>query len=254
MNRDDIEYLAEVDMNEFFEQLFPYGILGDDVLMEIGPRLKWRHPILRMFLRSLITLLPQTWQPSTSLSLATEKSWVEHGSKNPFTEEDVRAIAPHMGACLYATFSATYYRVVTADGRAVEGSSGRGLSCFVNKLIAKSIGNWPKDRNPYFFLGDYEDSDTYDLQEIYLMIFRRLQALGADWGFCTPDASEVASRGNASRSGKEMTQEEKDLRKEIDALCAYIDRMNAASPRIPWSGPDPSPVEAYRCVFGRAPQ
>jgi hypothetical protein len=252
MNQADAEDREEeVELEFLFEQLFPNGILGDDVLIEIAPRLKWRHPILRSLFRSIIPLLPESWQPSTSLSLATEKSQIENAPGIEFPEEELRKIAPYVGACLYTVFDDDY-RAITADGRAVRSSSGRGLSCFISERIAMTIREWPPD-SVCFFMRDYQNSDTCDLQEIYLMIFRRLRAAGVDWRYSPTDAQEAAVDELKSRSGRELTQAEKDRKKEMEALCAEIDRLNRASRGIRWWGPDPSPSDAYRRIYGRDP-
>jgi hypothetical protein len=258
MSQDEIHYLNEAEVEAFFNALFPYGIVGNDVLNEFGPGLKWEFPTWRSLARSLFTLLPGSWQPRFSIEISNTK----YESRNRLDSRVLRAerpaLAMHVAQCLWDVFSDNN-QVITSDGRGVADWGFRGWSHFMNEQIAKTIGQWREENYFYFAMGDYQHSHVYDVNEIYLMIFRRLKAHGADWLYNPPESflmtvGATDETVNASRSGRRLCPEEEAVIKELQAMRESVPGMNQGL-RGTWASiPPPPPVAAYQSIFGGDPR
>lgn len=257
MNQDEIDYLNEAEFDTFFNALFPYGILGNDVLNEFGPGLKWEFPTWRSFARSLFTLLPGSWQPQFSIEISNTKYECRTSLESRVLKAEHPAFVLHVAQCLWDVFSDNN-QVITADGRGVADWGFRGWSHFMNEQITKTTVQWREEDYFYFGLGDYQHSDVYDVNEIYLMIFRRLKAQGADWLYNPPEIFGItlgatAEAANASRSGKRLSPEEEAFIKDLQAMREALQAMNEGLRSTVVSN-TPPPVAAYRSIFGRNPR
>jgi hypothetical protein len=70
--------------------------------------------------------------------------------------------------------------VIAADGRVADLGSFRGAGVFLDEHLTRDQEGW---REGAVLHGNDLDSHRADLTPVYAMIFRRLQAVGADWGF-----------------------------------------------------------------------
>ena len=258
MHQDEIDYLNEAELDAFFNALFPYGILGNDVLNEFGSRLKWQSPFWLSFARSLFALLPGSWQPPLGIEISNAKYESRNSLESRVLKAERPAVAMHVAQCLWDVFSDNN-QVITADGRGVADWSFRDWSHFMNEQIAKTTGQWREDDYFYFALCDYQHSDVYDVNEIYLMIFRRLKAHGADWLYHPPELFAItlgatAAVVNARRAGTHLCLEEQQFLKDYQAMREDLQKINEGLRQTLISRPPPPPVAAYRSVYGRHPQ
>ncbi|MBL9171552.1 MAG: hypothetical protein JNN07_27725 [Verrucomicrobiales bacterium] len=256
MNQDETDYLSEAELDAFFNALFPHGILGNDVLNEFGPGLKWKFPTWRSLARSLFTLVPGSWQPQFSIEIANTKYESRTSLGSRVLEAEHPQFVLHVAQCLWDVFSDNN-QVITADGRGVGNWGFRGWSHFMNEQITKTRELWREEDYFYFGLGDYQHSHVYDVNEIHLMIFRRLKAQGADWLYNPPEnflmmLGETASDVGASRSGKRLCPEEEALIKDLIAMREALPGMHQGLLGTVCS--DPPPVAAYRSIYGRNPR
>ena len=109
-------------------------------------------------------------------------------------------------------------------------------------------------------------SDRADLTPIYAMIFRRLKALGADWGFHFPQLGIVdltplreklekqkpEEYSPSEAFGKE--QEERERQAELERFRAELVEGNVQARRDAMDHPPPATVRAYQTVYSRDPK
>jgi hypothetical protein len=88
-----------------------------------------------------------------------------------------------IGLCLWDVFSDNHH-VTALDGRLVDIGSFRGAGAFLDEhLVRGQEDRWRDGDYLRFYMGTIWISRRADLTPVYTMIFRRLQALGADWEY-----------------------------------------------------------------------
>ena len=133
----------------------------------------------------------------------------------------------------------------------------------MNELIEKAIGNWHEENHFYFGFGDFRDSNDYDSNKIYRMIFRRLHAQGADWLYSPPELFMLSSQEFATAENEEegvdgignsLPASKKDVAEEIRAFREDLELTNKELRKCLASSPPPPTVAAYQKIFGRNPR
>ena len=167
--------------------------------------------------------------------------------------------------CLWDVFS-NGHDVIAPDGRVADIGSFRGAARFlVEYLTGPNDDLWSMDYCR-FYLGTIWISDRADLTPVYVMIFRRAKALGADWEFHFPqlgivdlsplrEALEKQKPEEYSPSeafGKE--QEERERQKEVERFRAELAEGNAQARGDAMDYSPPATVRAYQTVYGRDPK
>ena len=98
-----------------------------------------------------------------------------------------------VGMCLWDTFSDNH-EVIMADGRCADIGSFRGASAFLDEYLTRGHEGWCEGDYMRFSMGSIFVSGRADLTSVYTMIFRRLQAAGADWIYHFPELGAFAAR------------------------------------------------------------
>lgn len=85
-----------------------------------------------------------------------------------------------VGLCLWDVFSDNH-DVITADGRSADIGSFRGAGAFLDKHLTGDRGGRREGDYLRFYLGTIWICGRADLTPVYVMIYRRIKALGGDW-------------------------------------------------------------------------
>ena len=192
--------LTDAELKEFFDRLFPHGFVGADVLAEIAPEGWERSPLLACFHPSVEKIFEERVQMHRNIEelIGLERDPANGGTDNPKlapepepTLEEVRAdwqdkpiivseeVTELAALCLWDVFS-NNHDGIAADGRMADIGSFRGAARFlVEYLTGPNDDLWSMDYCR-FYMGTIWISDRADLTPVYVMIFRRLKALGAD--------------------------------------------------------------------------
>jgi len=275
--------LTDAELKEFFERLFPHGFAGADVLAEIAPEGWEKSPLLACFHPSVEQVFQERVQVHRNIEelicirREREPDNPELARKPEPTLEEVRAgwqdepvnareeVTELVALCLWDVFS-NNHEVIGADGRVADIGSFRGAAGFlVEYLTGPNDDLWSMDYCR-FYMGTIWISDRADLTPVYVMIFRRLKALGADWEFHFPqlgivdlsplrDTLERQKPEEYSPSeafGKE--QEERERQAEVERFRAELAEGSAQARRDALDYPPPATVRAYQTVYGRDPK
>ena len=275
--------LTDAELREFFDRLFPHGFAGTDVLAEIALEGWERSPLLACFHPSVEKVFEERVQMHRNIEelIGLEREREPDNPKlapepEPMLEE-VRAewqdkpiavgeeATELVALCLWDVFS-NGHDVVAPDGRIVDIGSFRGAARFLVEYLTGPNDNlWSMDYCR-FYLGTIWISDRADLTPVYVMIFRRAKALGADWEFHFPqlgivdlsplrEALEKQKPEEYSPSeafGKE--QEERERQKEVERFRAELAEGNAQARGDAMDYSPPATVRAYQTVYGRDPK
>jgi hypothetical protein len=249
----DREQLSERECEAVFARLFPLGLGGADVRVEIAPAGWDQSPLLAVFHPSVEQVHRERVRIRRNLRRLGEGRRTRPDEPEP-TLEQVRAtwqdspverdreVRELIGDCVWDIFSDNH-DVVAPDGRLVHLGSFRGSGGFVADLLNREVGD---DRYDYidFYLGTIWVSDRADLTPVYAMIFRRLARHGYDWEYTFPRlyAVRLAEPDDSERDrrGTELDEMLEDGHRE--ALARAQDE------------PPPRTVEAYRAVYDRDPR
>ena len=222
--------LTDIELKVFFDQLFPNGFAGADVLSQIAPK-GWA--------RSPLEQIRAEWQDS-SVNVADQ-------------------VTELVGQCLWDIFSDNH-EVVAADGRLADIGSFRGASTFLDGYL-----NGDLDRGDHmrFYMGTIWSQDRADLGVIYSMIFQRLKSLGADWVYHFPELNLVDltplredTGPSAAYSPSEtfrVQQEDEQRQVEVEKMRAELKEMNVQSRKEAMDRRMPPTVQAYQQIYGRDP-
>lgn len=271
--------LGDHELNVLFDRLFPQGFAGADVLAEVAPE-GWEHsPLLACFHPSV----EQVFEERLMFHRNTE-GWRQLARKRQGqtieeqpepTLEDIRReynpspvdadeeVTELVGMCLWDVFSDNH-DVIAADGRVADIGSFRGASQFLDSHLSRDQDGWRREDYLRFYLGTIGISRRADLTPVYAMIFRRLQAMGADWEYHFPelamielgslrdDAEKPATQYSVSESAlAELTAQQR--RAEVERFRAELREMNARARDEAMDHEPPATVRAYRQVYGRDP-
>ncbi len=227
MNTRENGRLSDPELFALFDQLFPEGLAGPDVLVEVAPEGWERSPLLACFHPSVERIFEEQLQfhrnveelgkllkrRGRSESLRAPPSNNEprdeptlEGVRREHQPRPVRQaeeVTELVGQCLWDVFSDNH-DVIVADGRIGDIGSFRGASAFLDEYITRAVANTPRlhvragpssgsDRGDHmrFYKGSIWISGRADLVPVYSMIFRRLQSMGADWIYHFPELGVV---------------------------------------------------------------
>jgi len=257
MDNPEILQLTDEELITFFDQLFPYGFVGEDVLSEIAP---------------------EGWQCSPLFSCfhpTPEQIFKDQGAPEP-TLEDIRTkckdtpvnvtdeVTELVGRCLWDIFSCNH-EVFAADGRLVDIGSFRGSSAFLDGFSRKleKSALWEGDYMR-FYMGTGWLQVFGDLKVVYNIIFRRLKALGADWVYRFPEMhfvdlmplrKELEPPTIYSPSEAwEASKEDEQHQAEVEKMRADLNEINTRSRKEAMDMPAPFTVRVYHDVYGRNPR
>ncbi len=289
---DDELSFDEEEAFEFLRKLMPTGFAGPDVLTELAPEGWEKSGLARAFHPTLEQAHAETVAMHENLERLRSIGRQRRGETEeeetappdpPPTLEEIRAeyeetpVIPAkecreiVGSVLWEIFSDNH-SVIADDGREIDLGSFRGasstLDAFDRGEIEEESGMedwmdvWDRGDCMRFYCGLAFISGRADYGSVYEMVFRRLQALGADWIYRFPrlgmvrfeKPDEPASPGDYSPS--EAFAEE--ARKQAEAAefaetearleRTYQESAEAAAKQAP-----PPIVRAYRNVYGRLP-
>jgi hypothetical protein len=175
----------------------------------------------------------------------------------------MRSCTELVGLCLWDIFSDNH-EVIAADGRAADIGSFRGAGAFLDEHVTRGEDRWRGGDYMRFYLGTIGLARRADLAPVYAMIFRRLQALGADWVYHFPQlyltelqppeqSSEQPARYSVSEAAVAEMEAQK-RRAETARFRAEIDEANAQARDEAMDREPPATVRAYRQVYGRDPR
>ena len=283
MNYEQAQRLTGAELKYFFDRLFPHGFAGTDVLAEIAPEGWEQSPLLACFHPAAEQVFKERVQIHRNIEELV-RSRREREPENPKlapkpepTLEEVRAdwqekpiavseeVTELVALCLWDVFSDNH-EVIAADGRVADIGSFRGAARFlVEYLTGPNDDLWSMDYCR-FYMGTIWISQRADLTPVYVMIFQRLKALGADWEYHFPqlgivdlsplrEALEKQKPEEYSPSeafGKE--QEERERQAELERFRAELAEGHAQARRDAMDHPPPATVRAYQAVYGRDPK
>jgi hypothetical protein len=199
--------LTAKELSALFDQLFPHGLAGSDVLAEIAPEGWVRSPLLACFHPSVEQLFEERLTIHRNL-----EEWRQPGPQRDGTTaleprpeprfEDVRRgyepslvkaedeVTELVGMCLWDIFSDNH-DVITADGRLADIGSFRGAGAFLDQYLMRDQEGWRDGDYMRFYMGTIWIARRADLMPVYAMIFRRLKAVGAHWVYHFPELGIV---------------------------------------------------------------
>jgi hypothetical protein len=266
--------LTDVELNAFFDQLFPCGFAGADVLSEIAPEGWLCSPLLSCFHPSPEQIFKECLQMHRNIKKLIHDK--DQDRPEP-TLEDIRAewentpvnvideVTELVGRCLWDIFSCNH-EVVAADGRLTDIGSFRGASAFLDGFLSRKLEKSTSWEGDYmrFYMGTIWMQGRVDLSIVYAMIFRRLKLIGADWAYRFPEihlvdlmplkegpeSPTVYSPSKAWMAQREYGQQQA----EVEKMRAKLTAMNAQSRKEAMDQPIPSTVREYYYAYGRNPR
>lgn len=287
--------LSEQEAFAFLESLFPGGLKDPRLIADLcpdgwenSPLFACYHPSpeviyqehlrFSMNLKSLFTFKQRRASQEPPLPLEEpEPSFEEFLAKHP---PEVKPVTPEsainepaelLGLCLWDIFS-NNHDVIAADGRIVHLGSFRGsagmISDFFEKFYQGKINDedwWDRRGCGYmdFYMGTSWVSSRADLTPAYELIFRRLQAVSADWRHAFPRIHLIdfgPQEANTDRntpydpSAALAQQAEQKSRAEKTAkMRKQLERDVKAAKRKARTAPPPTTVRAYQNIFHRFP-
>jgi hypothetical protein len=169
MDTSQSKRLTSRELHDLFDQLFPHGFAGADVLAEIAPE-GWEHsPLLACFNPSVAQLFEErlaihrNLEEWRRLGLQRRGTTAVEARPEP-TLEDVRRehepslvneeeeVTELVGLCLWDTFSDNH-DVITADGRVADIGSFRGASAFLDEHLTREQEDWREGDYLRFYMG-----------------------------------------------------------------------------------------------------
>lgn len=152
--------------------------------------------------------------------------------------------------------------VITGDGRIADIGSFRGAGAFLDEHLTRSRDGWREGDYLRFYLGTIWIAQRADLTPVYAMIFRRLNAAGADWVYHFPELHlvqfappepELPTSYSVSEAAAAELNAQKHVA-EVERFRADLADMNAQAREDAMDHPPPATVHAYRRVYGRDPR
>jgi hypothetical protein len=273
--------LSEAELRALFDRLFPRGFAGPDVLDEIAPEGWERSPLLACFHPSIERvfeeqlLMHRNLEELRRIRRRRDPDMIDASSPEP-TLDDVRKeyepcavqrdeeVTDLVSLCLWDIFSDNH-EVIAADGRIADIGSFRGAGAFLDEYLTRDADGWREGDYMRFYLGTIGISGRADLTRVYAMIFRRLEALSADWIYhfpelgiveLTPADDEPVQRGGAYSvsDGAVAELNAQQRRAEVRRLRGELRDMNACAREEAMDRLPPAIVRAYRQAYQRDPR
>jgi hypothetical protein len=267
-----------------FDQIFPHGFSGPDVIEELAPD-GWRQsPLAAVFHPSAEQVYSESLRMHENLQLlrrADDNRPAPPPPQPPSRDEMAADVRPEtvdtdreirelVAMCTWDLFS-DGHEVVDADGRVVDLGSFRASGGFIADWWNRRIGHAEYDYID-FYLGTIWVSQRADLTPVYQLIFRRLQALHFDWTYCFPrlhlvDLRPLKDALNAGKNAQRPEwenydpsqafadeQQENERQQQLAELRTSLDEAHREAVDEARQAPPPNTVAAYRSVYGRFPQ
>lgn len=283
MDRQHTGRLTDAELLSLFDQLFPHGFGGVDVLSEIAPAGWEQSSLLACFHPSVQRIFEEQLQICRNIeALRRARNCRNKAAETddaplaePTLEEVRREYQPRsvrqdeeltelVGLCLWDVFSDNH-DVITVDGRVADIGSFRGASAFLDEHASRDSCDRCRDADYMrFYMGTIWISGRADLSPVYAMIFRRLRSLGADWVYHFPELRlvDLGALGTESDqpprySLSEAAAAEVRARKReanLEGLRAEVAASNAQAREKAMDHPPPVTVRAYRQVYGCDPR
>lgn len=283
--------LSEPEAFAFLESLFPGGLKDPVLIAELCPDGWEKSPLFACYHPAPEVIYQEQLRFSINLksffewkkrkaendapALPEEPTFEEFLAKhppetNPITPETtINEPAGLLGLCLWDVFSDNH-EVIAADGRIVHLGSFRGSAGMISDFFEKpshdrSDGENSWDSRGYgymdFYMGTSWVGGRADLTPTYELIFRHLQAAGADWRYSFPrihliDFSPPPTDADAPYDPSTALQQEADhkTRSEKTAkMRRQLERNAQSAKRKARTGPPPTTVQAYQNIFHRFP-
>jgi hypothetical protein len=283
MGTPNTDRLTDDELQAFFEELFPYGFAGADVLREIAPKGWEKCPLLACFHPSLERIFEEQVQIHRNIEALSRaltrrdnpRETHDQPRKEPTLEEVRREyqsrpvsqdeeLTELVGLCLWDIFSDNH-EVITVDGRVADIGSFRGASLFLDEYACRNSRDRRRDGDYMrFYMGTIWISSRADLSPVYAVIFHRLQSLGADWVYHFPelrlvdlsglrtDTEQPAPYSPSEAATAELRARKRDL--DLERIRAELAASNARAQEEAMDRPPPATVRAYRQVYGRDPR
>lgn len=297
--------LDEAEQKAFFDQLFPNGFAGEDVLAEIAPEGWGNSPMLACFHPSPEQVHEEALHMHRNLQRLSEigkKRNPEKATEPPRPEPTLKDILEKweespvktgeevtdlVGLCLWDIFSDNH-EVIADDGRIVDIGSFRGAAGFLVEYLegpsddeidfeklkelggsgsledALKMGDLFNMDYCRFYMGTSMIGGRADLTPVYLMIFRRIQALGGDWEYHFPELNVIdlshlkdQGQGPAGYSPSEAfakEQERKEKKEELEKMREGLAKGNREAREEAMDRAPPPTILAYNEVFGKDPK
>ncbi len=283
MNADNNERLSDSELVDLFDRLFPHGFAGPDVLADLAPDGWERSHLVACFHPSIERILEEQLQfhrtfeelgdvlrrrgkaaaaeisarPKPTLESVAR----EHQPRPVRQDEEVTEL---IGECLWDVFSDNH-EVIMPEGRIADIGSFRGSSAFLDEYLACAESRtWCGGDDMRFYLGSIWTTGRADLMPVYVMIFRRLHAIGADWIYHFPEIHVVdlsaykteddATLGYSPTRCAVAELEARKHREEFERMRAKLADANARVREEAMDRPAPAILRAYRAVYGRDPR
>jgi hypothetical protein len=279
MEHQDYERLADAELHALFTRLFPRGFAGADVLAEVAPDGWERSPLLACFHPSVEQVFAESLQvhrniaalqrarpdrAPTDLTTQSPEPTLEH-VRLKYRPNPVKAqeeLTELVGLALWDVFSDNH-DVITADGRVADIGSFRGAGAFLDEHLSRIQDSACEGDYLRFYMGTALIGTRADLTPVYRMIFRRLQAIGADWIYHFPEL-HLVEFGPSDRDAEPSTYSVTESavaelnaqrhRAETARLRTDVEEMNTSAREEAIDRPPPTTVTAYRQVYGRDPR
>lgn len=225
--------LTDDEVHSFFDQLFPNGFAGPDVLLELAPVGWERSPLISCFHPSVEQLFEEERALHRRMR-ELEHVWTARGEQRPrkthrrrptlasvrrnYVQRPVQQgeeVADLVGLCAWDIFSGNN-AVIAADGRLVALGTWRGSAAFLDEYLSGARDSFREGDYLRFYMGTVWIWQRANLTPVYRLIFSRLKAVRADW------RCDVRSRAFRTRKG--------------------------------FRGVTPATERAYRRVYGRRPR
>lgn len=276
----DKTHLTDAELYQLFDQLFPDGFAGHDVLTEIAPEGWANSPLLACFHpsaervfeerlqmhRNLERLLPKRRQQAAAEKRPPPEPTLDEVRReyqsSPVNEQE--EATELVGMCLWDIFSDNH-DVIAPDSRQAGIGSFRGAGAFLDEYLTRGRNGYCESDYMRFYMGTVFLSGRADLTLVYAMIFRRLEAIGADWIYhfselavvdLTPLREQLNQPGGtySVTAGAVAELGASERRAELQRLRAKLDAMNAQAREEALDRPTPATVTAYRQVYGSNPR
>jgi hypothetical protein len=280
MYRDENDRLTDAELHAFFDRLFPHSFAGADVLAEIAPEGWEQSPLLACFHPSVEQRYEETvqlYRNIEELSRAMRRKDAPEREPQPEpTLEEIRSeyraepvnveeeVTELIGLCLWDVFSDNH-DVTAVDGRVVDIGSFRGAGAFLDEHLNRDQEHgWREGDYLRFYMGTIWIARRADLTPVYAIIFRRLQAVDADWEYrfpelylWAPDPGDLGVEQPAGYSVSESAAAEVKAQKsraETARMRARMEELNAQAREKALDQETPATVRAYRQVYGHDPR
>jgi hypothetical protein len=269
---------SDAELAGVFDEIFPNGFSGADVLAELAPA-GWEHsPLLAVFHPSVEQIFEESVRMHRNISKLRKPNDERPESPEPTIDEIARdyksspietdrELRELVGQCLWDVFSDSH-EVVGPDGRVLDLGSFRGSGGFLADTLNRQIGAVRYDYLD-FYMGTIWIADRADLTPVYQMIFRRLKSRGLDWVYHFPKTHAIDLRplresldttlqpdwhGYSPSAALAKEVEEKEREKNLTELRESLDEAYREEVEQALSLPPPATVRAYESVFGRLPR